>query len=204
MANTASSAQSEEELVRRIQHGDDAAFDRLVDLCAPRVYNLAFRLLGSADDAQDCAQDAFLRVYQALPRFKGEAAFSTWLYRIVVNVCQDELKRRQRRPTPLSILDDGHDGPSCSELLTSGDTAEESALRRERTQLLQQAIATLPESFRLVLVLYDVEGCSYTEIAAILKTHVGTVKSRLNRARNQLREKLSPARELFGCSDSRI
>ncbi len=204
MAKTASSAQHEEDLVRRFQRGDDAAFDRLVEHCSSRVYNLAFRLVGNADDAQDLAQEAFLRVYHALPRFKGEAAFTTWLYRIVVNVCQDELKRRPRRPAPFSTLDGEDEGPSFSDRLTSGDTAEEAVLQRERTQMLQQSIARLPEAFRLVLVLYDVQGFSYLEIADILKMNVGTVKSRLNRARNLLRERLAPARELFGFSDSRI
>jgi len=202
--NTALADQSEEELVRRIQQGDDAAFDRLVEICSARVYNLAFRLLGNADDAQDVAQDAFLRVYHALPRFKGNAAFSTWLYRIVVNVCQDEIKRRKRRPMLFSVVDNEEDKPDCSSLATTGDTAEEALLRRERTAMLQQAIAMLPESFRLVLVLYDVQGFSYGEIAEILKINVGTVKSRLNRARNVLREKLSPARELFGVTGSHI
>ncbi len=189
--------------MRRIQRGDDGAFDRLVELCSTRVYNLAFRLVGNADDAQDIAQEAFLRVYHALPRFKGDAAFSTWLYRIVVNVCQDELKRRQRRPLPFSTLNDEDEQSSAAVLLSSGESAEDAMLQMERTQVLQQAIAGLPEAYRLVLVLYDIQGCSYTEIADILQTNVGTVKSRLNRARNVLRERLSPARELFGVSDSR-
>lgn len=203
MAKTASPAQREEGLIRRIQRGDDAAFDRLVELCTPRVYNLAFRLVGQAEDAQDIAQEAFLRVYHALPRFKGDSAFSTWLYRIVVNVCQDEIKRRRRRPASFSELEagEGQDGPSFLEMATTGETAEDTVTQRERTEIIQQAITRLPEAFRLVLVLYDIQGFSYQEIAEVLHMNVGTVKSRLNRARNLLREQLSPARELLGLGD---
>lgn len=204
MAKTAPPIQHEEDLVRRIQQGDDAAFDRLIELCSPRVYNLAFRLVGHADDAQDLTQEAFIRVYHALPRFKGEAAFSTWLYRIVVNVCQDELKRRHRRPLNLSDLEGEDDnGPSFAETATTGETAEDAVLQQERRRAIHRAIGLVPEQFRMVLILYDLQGFSYQEIADILSMNVGTVKSRLNRARNLLREQLSPTRELFGLSNSR-
>lgn len=202
MADTARTAEQEEALVRRVRGGDTAAFERLVELCAPRVYNLAYRMVNNPDDAQDIAQEAFLRVYQALPSFKGDAAFSTWLYRIVVNACYDELKRRGRRPAPFSELETD-DGTPAVEAITSGESAEDLLLGRERQQVVQAAIRALPEPFRLVLVLYDVQGVSYQEIADMLRTNIGTVKSRLNRARTQLREKLREARELFPAAASR-
>lgn len=198
----AHSIQQEEQLIRRAAQGDAAAFDRLVELYSPRVYSLAYRLVDNPDDAQDIAQEAFVRVYHALPRYKGEAAFSTWLYRIVTNACYDELKRRRRRPQPFSERETDDDDSSRADLLPGGESPEETALRRERQQAVQQAIATLPEHFRMVLVLYDLQGCSYQEIADILHQHVGTVKSRLNRARNLLREKLQGCRELFAVGDS--
>lgn len=199
----AQSTQHEEELVRRFQHGDDRAFDRLVETCSPRVYNLAYRLVGNADDAQDLAQEAFVRVYHALPKFKWESAFSTWLYRIVSNACYDELKRRRRRPSTMTdITPEGYDGESPAELLTDGATAADPVLQRERQQAVQQAITQLPEPFRLVLVLYDLRGLSYQEIADVLQQNMGTVKSRLNRARGLLREKLGAQRELFGLKTS--
>ena len=204
MATTASSAQPEVALIRRIQQGDELAFDRLVELYSTRVFNLAFRMLGNAEDAHDAAQDAFLRVYDALPRFRGDATFSTWLYRIVVNVCHDELNRRKRRPPTLTELEPAHDDdlPTPTELLTTGETAEDAVLRQERGRVLHAAIAGLPMPFREVLVLYDLQGFSYEEIAGILRVNLGTVKSRLNRARNYLREKIYPRRELFGIADS--
>ncbi len=202
VAETSRAAEQEEALVRRVRGGDTAAFTRLVELCAPRVYNLAYRMVNNTDDAQDIAQEAFLRVYQALPSFKGDAAFSTWLYRIVVNACYDELKRRGRRPATFSDLETD-DGTPTTDTLTTGESAEDRLLTRERQGVVQAAIRALPEPFRLVLVLYDVQGVSYQEIADILHTNIGTVKSRLNRARNQLREKLAEARELFPQAHSR-
>ncbi len=193
--------QHEDALIRRAAQGDAAAFDCLVEQFTPRVYALAYRMIGNAEDAQDIAQEAFVRVYHALPRYKGEAAFSTWLYRIVTNVCYDELKRRRRRPAPFTDME-SDDGDSRVETLAGGESPEEAALRLERQRAVQAAIATLPEHFRLVLVLYDLQGCSYQEIADILKQNVGTVKSRLNRARNLLREKLQDQRELFPAGGS--
>ena len=204
MAMTASSTQPEIALIRRIQQGDQHAFDRLVELYSTRVYNLAYRMLGNAEDAHDVAQDAFLRVYDALPRFRGDATFSTWLYRIVVNVCHDELGRRKRRPLTVTDLEpEGEDAPACTEFTTTGETAEDAVLQQERHRALHAAIAELPLPFRSVLVLYDLQGFSYDEIAEILRVNLGTVKSRLNRARNMLREKIRAERELFGMADSR-
>jgi len=204
MAMTAPPAQTEMALIRRIQQGDAVAFDRLVELHGPRVYNLAYRMLGNAEDAQDVSQEAFLRIYDALPRFRGEASFTTWMYRIVTNVCNDELSRRRRRPPTITELEteDGN-GAAPDELLTTGETAEDSVLRRERHQALHQAITALPPPFRAVLVLYDLQGFSYDEIAEMLRVNIGTVKSRLNRARNTLREKIRGERELFDVADSR-
>lgn len=203
VAMTAPSSQSEEALARRVQQGDDGAFDRLVELCAPRIYNLAYRLLSDPEDARDAAQDVFIRVYQALPAFKWDAAFSTWLYRIATNVCYDELKRRRRYPLAFSELSEPGEDDSTLDHAASSDTTEELLLRREQQRTLEEAIATLPEHFRLVLVLYDLQGLSYQEIAEILRQNLGTVKSRLNRARHLLREKLATQRELFRLRESR-
>ena len=205
MATMAGQAQQEEDLVRRVQAGDDGAFDRLVELCAPRVYSLAYRMVGNNEDAQDIAQDAFLRVYQAIQRFRSDATFSTWLHRIVVNACHDELARRKRRPATMSELTDDDDAPSPLDLRSTGETPETALLQRERQQAIQRALAELPEVSRMVIVLHDIQGMGYQEIAEVTRTEVGTVKSRLNRARNMLREKISADRELFrgGASQSR-
>ncbi|MHB0939186.1 MAG: sigma-70 family RNA polymerase sigma factor [Armatimonadota bacterium] len=204
MAMTAPSAQTEIALIRRVQQGDGVAFDRLVELYSTRVYNLAYRMIGNAEDAQDAAQEAFLRIYDALPKFRGDASFSTWMHRIVVNVCHDEMARKRRRPPTLTeITPEDGDGGAPAEQATTGETAEDAVLRQERRQALHQAITALPPPFREVLVLYDLQGFSYDEISQILRVNIGTVKSRLNRARNLLREKIRGERELFGIADSR-
>lgn len=200
MASITESFQPEETLIRRFLQGDGGAFDRLVELCSSRVFNLAYRLVGNRDDAQDIAQEAFVRIYHALPRFQGGSSFNTWMYRIVVNVCYDELKRRRRRPSNFTDLCD-YDEPMRDP--AGGVSAEEAAMRNERRRVLQQAIVTIPEPYRMVLVLYDLQGLSYQEISDILETNLGTIKSRLNRARLILREKLSESRELFGLGERR-
>lgn len=196
MAFLARQNQQEEDLVRRVQGGDDLAFDRLVELCAPRVYALAFRMIGNSEDAQDVAQEAFVRAYQAIPRFRLDASFATWLHRIVANVCHDELCRRRRRPITFTEVTDNEDSPSPLESETTRETPETAMLSREREQSLQQALAKLPEIYRMVVILHDVQGMDYQEMADVLRTEMGTVKSRLNRGRNMLRQIILEQREL--------
>lgn len=197
-------SQLEELLIRRIQAGDDAAFERLVEHCGPRVYALAYRMIGNCDDAQDVVQEAFLRVYQGLPRFRADSAFNTWLYRIVVNLCHDELDRRKRCPhTQSEVVTDGADAPiSLLDQMTTGETPEDLCIRHERQRQLEQLILSLPEAHRVVVLLHDIQGLRYDEIAAVLHMNVGTVKSRLNRAHHQLRENILQIRELFGLKTS--
>ena len=204
MADLAPDSQHEAYLVRRIQAGDDEAFERLVEHCGPRVYALVYRMIDHRDDAQDLVQEVFLRVYQALPRFREESSFSTWLYRIVVNLCHDELKRRSRRPRTISEIELAGDAVPTSllEQMTTGETPEDLCLRHERQQQLERMIVQLPEMYRMVVLLHDIQGLRYDEIAGVLKTNVGVVKSRLNRAHHMLRENIFQNRELFGLQTS--
>jgi RNA polymerase sigma-70 factor (ECF subfamily) len=185
---------AETALIERCQQGDAAAFDALVQQYSSWVYNLAYRLTGNPDDAEDVAQEAFVRVFKAIRRYRRSAAFSTWLYRVVTNVCLDELKRRGRRPVPMSQSGDADsDPPEAADPMA--DPAE-IAERRERQAVIQRAIASLPRQQRAVLVLCDVQGMSYEEAAEVLGAKVGTVKSRLNRARLALKARLEPVMEL--------
>lgn len=197
MAMVAEHTLQEDELVRRVQAGDEAAFDRLVDCCASRVYALAYRLLGNADDAQDLAQEAFVHIYQAIGKFRNDAAFSTWLYRIVLNTCLDELAKRKRRPLAFIELENNDNAPPLPEQCSDELTPEEVFLRRERQQAIQHALTLIPEQSRLVIILCDFQGLSYQETSEVLKVSLGTMKSRLNRARLQLREKILQTSELF-------
>ena len=161
----------DEALVRRAQRGDRAAFEWLVERHQDRLFTLAARVLGSPDDAADAVQEAFLRAWLSLPKFRRDARFSTWLYRICLNAAYDE--RARRRPEP-SDVDDVATDP------------RDRFVERELSGALQRALNALEEPYRVAVVLYDVLGCSYAEIAGITDVPEGTVKSRLFRGRTEL------------------
>lgn len=168
----------DELLVRRFLEGDDASFAELVRRHERRVYNLCLRMMGQPEDARDATQDAFLTALRKLRGFRGDAAFSTWLHRVAVNACYDILRRRQRRPEePLPE----EPGP------LPGDIAETVADVVD----VQAALLLVPEEFRAVLILHDVQDLPYDEIADIVGVPLGTVKSRLHRGRVALAALLS-------------
>ncbi len=197
-AQPTSLSQAEQALLVRAQQGDALSFESLVGRHAGPLYNLALRMLANPDDAQDAVQEAMVRAFTNLRTFAGRSAVSTWLYRITYNVCLDEIKRRSRRGVPFSALGD-EGGGTAEEVLTVPEARgpEQQAMSAELQAAVQQALAQLPEPFRTVLVLYELQGLSYEEIADITGARLGTVKSRLNRARWQLKELLEPYRELF-------
>lgn len=187
------------ELIARCRRGDARAFDELVHRYDSKVYNLAYRLLGDGEDAADVAQEAFLRIHRGLRSFHGSAALTTWIYRIVHNLCLDELKKRRRRPQVLGDPTPGDEGgDTLLERMPDEEAEPQSlALADERQRAVRAAIDRLRPHHREVIVLYDLEGFSYHEIAEILATNVGTIKSRLNRARLALARELESCRELF-------
>ena len=188
---------SELEIIRRCRAGDTSGFDLLVKQHYARVYNTAFRMLGEADRAADATQAAFVRAFGSLGRFRGEAAFATWLYRIVVNVCLDHLREATKQPASLTLVGDESDEPQ--ELAVPDELADpvHEVTRHERQALVHGALQRLAPEHRTILVLYDLNGFSYQEAASVLGIPVGTVKSRLNRARNALKNELQPYLELF-------
>lgn len=181
--------------VEAARGGDLDAFDRLVVRHQERIYNQCRWILGDDDEASDAAQEALLRAFRFLPKFRGDAAFGTWLSHIALNVARDYSKKKKAAPRPFSTLggEEDPDFEPVSPLISPPDLL----LRAERQRAVQGAIARVPEHFRVVLVLYDLQGHSYEECAALLELPLGTVKSRLNRARHALREALGPERELF-------
>ena len=188
----------EKALIERCKRGDLAAFNDLVRKYEKQVYNFAYRLTGNYDDANDVAQDAFLRVFNAIGTFRGDASFSTWLFRITTNVFLDERKRAKAHPH--ASLDEylELDESSVARQIEDPSPTPEAVLEEsERAQLLQKAIGGLPEYQRAMVTLYHGQQKSYEEIAEIMDLPIGTVKSRLNRARLALKEKLSGIRELF-------
>jgi RNA polymerase sigma-70 factor (ECF subfamily) len=185
----------EESLILRSQAGELDAFNQLVQKYQSQVYNLARRMLGDPEMAADASQEAFLNAYEHIDRFRG-STLKTWLLRITANACYDLLRVRQRRPTAslddlMADPDDPKDFPDRDE------TPEDAALRRELGGLLARSLDSLPSEQKLVVVLSDVQGMSYEEIAEVTNSNLGTVKSRLSRARSKLRDWLSDRRELL-------
>ncbi|GAB4562124.1 MAG: sigma-70 family RNA polymerase sigma factor [Anaerolineae bacterium] len=185
----------EELLIEAAQKGKLSAFNQLVLRYQGLAYNVAYRILGDPDQAADATQDSFVKAYRSLSSFRG-GAFKSWLLRIVTNTCYDMLRSRQRRPT--SSLDDLLVDPEHASLLTHDEEGPEAfALRLELGELIARGIAELPEDQRVTLVLADIEGLSYQEIAEITNVQLGTVKSRLSRARARLRDYLLSRQELL-------
>lgn len=183
-------------LVKRCKEGDLKAFDELVNFYQNKVYTIAYRFMGNHADASDLAQDAFIKAYRSLLSFRGDSSFATWLYRIVTNVCRDEL-RKQSRYKKIS-LDDAmlYSGGNPS-LEASEMTPEEYMESEEKKDLVQKHLNALSEDQRLILVMREIQGLSYEEIASFLDCTLGTVKSRLNRARQTLKTRIIAQRELY-------
>jgi RNA polymerase sigma-70 factor (ECF subfamily) len=185
-------AERDEDLVRRYLAGDPQAFAELVDRHGTRVFNVALRMLGDPDDARDATQDAFFTVVRKLGQFRGEAAFTTWLHRVTVNACYDILRKRRRQPM-LRRVDD-EDGPIPETGPPVADHADAAAGSIDVARALQQ----IPNEYRIVLVLADVQDLPYEEIARILDVPIGTVKSRVHRGRIALARAMGierPSRE---------
>ncbi|MEM7116570.1 MAG: sigma-70 family RNA polymerase sigma factor [Chloroflexota bacterium] len=168
-------------LIRRAQRGDTAAFEVLVNHHAQLVYNLALRTLRNQQEAEDVAQEAFVRAWRGLPRFRADSRFQTWLYRIVTNLCYNRLPklRQELEALPQDEVD------SLSDERLGVETA---VISREQRDQLQQAIESLPESYRLLITLRHLQQMSYDEIAAVMQMPLGTVKTGIFRARRQLRQ----------------
>jgi RNA polymerase sigma-70 factor (ECF subfamily) len=189
----------EARLIQQARRGDLEATSELIDRYQKHVYNLAYRLCGNYDDANDISQEAFIRVFHSLHNFRGESNFSTWLYRIVTNVFLDERKKqRVRSHTPLEEYIELEDSTVARQIEDPAPGPEEAVTARERSDLISTAVLSLPEDHRVMIVLYHFQERSYEEIAAIMSLPIGTVKSRLNRARIALRNKLDSVRELLG------
>jgi RNA polymerase sigma-70 factor, ECF subfamily len=198
-----------ESALRAAQRGELAAFNDLVRIFQRQVYNVCYRTLGNPDDAADATQDAFLGAYRGVKSFRGPAAgFRGWLLRIAVNACYDHLRRKQRRPTEsldaLGAFSDDDVGRAAERVTDPEPGPEQRALSADTARQIQAAIDQLPPEQRLTVVLCDVQGLSYEEAAEAMQVELGTVKSRLSRARARLRELLPGAKSELDHSMQRL
>ena len=192
--NSARSPREDAALIRAFQGGDKAAFDELVLKHQHKLFNLCYRFLGDYQEANDSAQETLIKVYRSLKKFRFESAFSTWLYRIAVNTSKNKLKSAEYRQKKKMVpLDNPVSVYNSSPAIGIQDETHSPAMeleKKERMRVIQEAINALPPEQKVVVTLRDIEGFSYEEIVAITGINPGTVKSRLARARLDLRKKL--------------
>jgi len=185
------------ELVQECKRGNMSAFEKILDKYEGKIYNMAYRMLGDVQDAEDAAQEAFMKAYASLDGFRGESSFSTWLYRIAKNVCLDEIRRRQRKP--VYHLDEPVKTPTGEmqrQLPDDAPSPDEVVVEYEKRTAVEEALKKLTPHHRTAIILRDIQGLSYNEMADILDVKLGTVKSRLYRARSSMRDVLREM-ELF-------
>jgi RNA polymerase sigma factor (sigma-70 family) len=196
MVRGTTSTMDEQALISSAQRGDVHAFNQLVRKYQRLAYNTAYRMLSNADSAADATQDAFTNAFRAIGKFRG-GSFKAWILRIVTNACYDQLRRRQRRPE--ESLDDliEIEADHTSLMADHAEQPEEYALRQEVGRTIQQGLASLPDDQRTAIILSDIQGFSYDEIAETMGVALGTVKSRISRGRSALRDFLRGQGELL-------
>ncbi len=185
-----SSQSSDKKLVKRVQKGDKGAFDLLVLKYQHKIVNLVMRYVRDPELAQDITQEAFIKAYRALPRFRGDSAFYTWMYRIAVNTAKNHLAAQRRRPMDIELDLQHPDQYDLHARLRETDTPEGVTLSDELKESVEAAIAALPDDLRTAIILRELEGMSYEEIAQTMECPVGTVRSRIFRARDAISKRV--------------
>jgi len=187
-----SNKSDDSKLVKRVQKGDKGAFDLLVMKYQHKIVNLVMRYVRDPELALDITQEAFIKAYRAIPRFRGDSAFYTWMYRIAVNTAKNYLAAQRRRPMDVELDLQDPEQYDLHARLRETDTPEGITLGKELKETVERAIAALPEDLRTAIVLRELEGMSYEEIAQTMECPVGTVRSRIFRARDAIAKKVGP------------
>lgn len=178
----------EARIIKRAKNGSESDFETLILSCQGKAYSIAYRYLNNQEDAMDALQESFIKAYRSLATFKGNSSFQTWIYRIVVNTCYDMLRKKKSRIQAESLYKSDGDEEYMIELPDQDKGPEELALDREESRDIFRVLEMLPLDQKEIILLRDVEGYSYEEIVVILSITMGTVKSRISRARLRLRE----------------
>jgi len=183
---------TDKELVRRVQKGDRHAFDLLFGRYQHKILNLVSRYLRDREDVEDVAQEAFIKAFRALPRFRGESAFYTWLYRIAINTAKNHLVARSRRPPGVDVDVEDAEFMDGTDMLKESENPEAALARDELSAEIDLAIAELPDDLRSAVTLREFDGLTYEQIAEIMDCPVGTVRSRIFRAREAIDTRIEP------------
>ncbi|MEM7097076.1 MAG: RNA polymerase sigma factor RpoE [Pseudomonadota bacterium] len=183
---------TDKELVKRVQQGDLAAFDMLFARYQSKIINLIARYVRDSEEVQDVAQEAFIKAYRALPRFRGDSAFYTWLYRIAINTAKNHLVSRSRRPPATDVDVEDADYRDDADMLREMEDPESALARDQLRDTINEALNDLPDDLRSALTLREFDGLSYEQIAEILECPVGTVRSRIFRAREFVDQRMQP------------
>ena len=178
-----SADETDKELVSRVKRGDRAAFNLLFGRYQHKIRSLVARHVRNPEDVEDVAQEAFIKAFRALPKFRGESAFYTWLYRIAINTARNQQLAKSRRPPGVDIDAEEAQSMDGGDRLVAAESPEAAASRDELAEAIEQAMAALPDDLRTALALREFEGLTYEQIAAIMECPVGTVRSRIFRAR---------------------
>lgn len=190
--------ENEKYLIEQSQKGDFESFEELIRDYQKLAFNIAYRMLGNMEDAADAAQDAMIKIYKSIGNFKGDSSFSTWLYKIVTNTCLDQLRKRKRdKAFSVDRPIETEDGDIRKEISDSYNIPEDVVERKENIKDLAAAINALPEQHKTAIILRDIQGFSYEQIAEMLNCSQGTVKSRISRARSALRDSIQKNKELY-------
>ena len=190
------------QIIEKVRRGDTNAFGYLVEKHQKLVYNLALKMLGNPEDAEDAAQEAFIKAYRSIESFRGDSKFSVWLYKLTNNVCLDMLRKRREATVSLSVEDENGSDDTEIEIADARFSPDDVYEKKEMLEALRKGLSELDEEFRSVLVLREVNGLSYDEIGKVLNLDPGTVKSRIFRARKKLCTILTRDGNFFGFSSS--
>ncbi|MCZ6460542.1 MAG: RNA polymerase sigma factor RpoE [Gammaproteobacteria bacterium] len=183
---------TDKELVRRVKKGDKQAFDLLFSRYQHKILNLVSRYLRDQQDVEDVTQEAFIKAFRALPRFRGESAFYTWLYRIAINTAKNHLVARSRRPPGVDVDIDDAEFMDGTDVLRESESPEAALSRDELSQVINATLSELPDDLRSAVTLREFDGLSYEQIAEIMDCPVGTVRSRIFRAREAIDQRIEP------------
>lgn len=184
--------ETDKELVRRVQKGDRRAFDLLFSRYQHKIVNLVGRYLRDSEDVQDVVQEAFIKAFKALPRFRGDSAFYTWLYRIAINTAKNHIVARSRRPPGVDVEIEDAEHFDGADALRDAENPEAELAKDQLSAAIDAAIADLPDDLRSAVTLREFDGLTYEQIAEIMECPVGTVRSRIFRAREAIDKRISP------------